>query len=196
MFGGRYAIDFVGVDERHRSAGSRSWRTFLATEPPELFFAFGQPILAPGNGTVVHVHDGEHDHEGRRSQLALVPYALGQGARLRRGVGAVAGNYVIISLRGTGTYVALTHFQTGSIRVSAGDEVQEGQHIANCGNSGNSTQPHVHMQAMDSSDLPGARGVPMLFRRFREWSSGPHEHRVREWAIPGERVVVEALPVR
>jgi hypothetical protein len=34
LFGERYAIDFVGVDHRHRTAGTRDWRTFLATEPP------------------------------------------------------------------------------------------------------------------------------------------------------------------
>jgi hypothetical protein len=195
MFGGRYAIDFVGVDERHRTAGSRSWRTFLATEPPELYFAFGQPVLAPRSGTVVAVHDGEIDHEGRRSQLALVPYALGQAGRLRQGVNGVAGNHVILSMPESRTFLALAHFQAGSIRVSVGDKVEEGQHLGNCGNSGNSTQPHVHMQAMDSSDLSVARGVPMLFRRFREWPSNPDQFRVRERAMPGERAVVEPLPV-
>ncbi len=195
LFGGRYAIDFTGVDERHRTAGSRSWRTFLATEPPEIFFAFGRLVLAPASGTVVAVHEGEPDHEGRRSQVALVPYALGQAARLRRGVAAMAGNHVIISLRESGTFVALAHFQAGSIRVSAGQSVVEGQHLGSCGNSGNSTQPHVHIQAMDSSDLSVARGVPMRFRRFREWPSGPKRARVRERAVPGERAVVEPLPV-
>ncbi|WP_435107232.1 M23 family metallopeptidase [Nocardiopsis synnemataformans] len=193
MYGGRYAIDFVGVDDRHRTAGSRSWRTFLATEPPELFFAFGRPILSPVHGTVVAVHDGEPDHEARRSQAALIPYALSQGARVRQGVGAIAGNHVVISLAEGRVFVALVHFQAGSIRVSAGDEVVVGQHIASCGNSGNSTQPHVHMQAMDSDDLSGARGVPMRFRHFREWPSGLARNHVRDLAVPGERAVVEPL---
>lgn len=75
----------MSVDDRHRTASSRDWRTFLATEPPERFFAFGQPILAPASGTVADVHDGEFDHEARRTQLPLVPYALGQAARFRQG---------------------------------------------------------------------------------------------------------------
>ncbi|NYH52718.1 hypothetical protein HNR06_002307 [Nocardiopsis arvandica] len=193
MFGGRYAIDFVGVDDRHRTAGSRSWRTFLATEPPELFFAFGRPVLAPGDGTVVAVHDAEPDHEARRSQAALVPYALSQGARVRRGVGAIAGNHVVMSLAESGVFIALVHFRAGSVRVSVGERIVEGQHIADCGNSGNSTQPHVHMQAMDSADLSAARGVPMRFRRFREWPSGLARNHVRDLAVPGERAVVEPL---
>ena len=80
MLGERYAIDFVGVDERRRTADRRDWRTFLATEPPERFFAFGRPILAPADGVIVDAHDGEIDHAARRSQLTLVPYALGQRA--------------------------------------------------------------------------------------------------------------------
>lgn len=91
LLGERYAIDFVGVDDRRRTASQRDWRSLLATEPPERFFAFGRRILAPADGIVVEVHDGEPDHVARRSQLALVPYALGQRARLARGVGAIAG---------------------------------------------------------------------------------------------------------
>jgi hypothetical protein len=194
VFGERYAIDFVGVDDRHRTAGIRDWRTFLATEPPERFFAFGRPILAPASGIVVDVHDAEPDHEGRRSQLALVSYALSQGARLREGVAAVAGNYVTISLPGSGTFVAVAHLRAGSVRVSVGEEVVEGQQIATCGNSGNSTQPHVHMQVMDSADLSVARGVPMAFRRFREWPPREERSEVRERGMPGEGAVVEPLP--
>jgi hypothetical protein len=195
VFGERYAIDFIAVDDRHRTAGIRDWRTFFATEPAERFFAFGQPILAPASGTVAEVHDAELDHEGRRAQLALVPYALGQAARLRQGMGAIAGNYVTISLTEGGSFVALAHLQAGSICVSVGQEVVEGQQIANCGNSGNSTQPHVHMQAMDSADLSVARGVPMAFQRFREWPSGAKQFLVRERGMPGEGAVVEALPI-
>lgn len=192
-FGTRYAIDFIGVDDRHRTAGTRDWRTFLATEPPERFFAFGQTILAPRSGTVADVHDAELDHEGRRAQLALVPYALGQAGRVRQGVGAIAGNYVTIALPEGGSFVFLAHLQAGSIRVSVGQEVAEGQHIANCGNSGNSTQPHLHMQVMDSADPSVARGVPMAFRRFREWPSGAKQWLVRERGMPGEGAVVQPL---
>lgn len=193
VFGQRYAIDFVTVDDRNRTAATRNWRTVLGTEPPELFYAFGQPLLAPVNGTVVHLHDGEPDHEGRRSQLALLPYALGQAGRLRRGVAALAGNHVIIAPPGGEVYVALAHLRAGSARVAVGQTVGEGQHLADCGNSGNSTQPHVHVQAMDSADLSVARGIPMTFRRFREW---PRRGRptLREHGVPGEGAVVEPVP--
>ena len=194
LLGERYAIDFVGVDGRRRTADRRDWRTFLATEPAERFFAYGRPILAPAAGIVVEVHEGEVDHAGRRSQLALVPYAVGQAGRLRHGVGAVAGNYLIIALRDSGAFVALAHLRNGSTRVAAGDEVTAGQPVADCGNSGNSTQPHVHVQVMDSSDLSVARGVPVTFRRFREWPSRAQQFQIRESGLPGEGAVVEPLP--
>lgn len=195
LLGERYAIDFIGVDHRRRTADRRDWRTFLATEPAERFFAYGRPILAPDDGIVVDVHDGEIDHVGRRSQLTLVPYALGQPARLRQGVGAIAGNYLVIALREGSAYVALVHLRAGSVRVAVGEEVTRGQPVADCGNSGNSTQPHVHVQVMDSPDLSVARGIPMAFRRFREWRRGTKHPEIRESGVPGEGAVVEPLPV-
>jgi hypothetical protein len=193
LFGERYAIDFVHVDDRHQTAGMRDWRTLIATEPPERYFAFGRPILAPVSGTIVAVHDGELDHEGRRSQLALLPYALGQAARLRQGIEAIAGNFVTIAPIGGTGFIALAHLRAGSIRVRPGQHVVEGEQIAECGNSGNSTQPHVHIQAMNSADLSIARGVPMTFRRFREWTSRSTGFQVRPCGIPGEGSVVEPL---
>lgn len=195
LLGQRYAIDFVGVDHRHRTATRRDWRTLVATEPPERFVAFGRPLLAPVDGVVVAVHDGEPDHEARRSPLVLVPYALGQAARLRQGIGAIAGNHLIIEDRNTGAFVTLVHIRKGSIRVGVGDQVSVGQPIAQCGNSGNSTQPHVHVQVTDGPDLSVARGVAMAFRDFREWPRGfgrhSHDH---DTGLPGEGAVVEPLP--
>ncbi|MDM7991368.1 M23 family metallopeptidase [Arthrobacter sp. zg-Y877] len=187
-----YAIDFVGVDDAGRTAPTVSWRTALSTEPPELFFAFGRPILAPVSGKVVTVHDGETDHEARRSQLALVPYMLGQQGRLRQGAGAIAGNYVLIAMPDGGAVVGVMHLRSGSIRVSTGQHVQEGQHLGDCGNSGNSTQPHVHVQAMDGPDPWTARGLPLVFRSFGEKPARGSTFLRRENALPQEASTVEA----
>jgi len=191
ILGTTYAIDFVGVDERGRTAPSVSWRTLLATEPPELFFAFGRPITAPIRGRVVAVHDAEEDHEARRSPLSLVPYMLGQGARLRQGLNAIAGNHVLISVPDGGVVVGLMHLKAGSIRVAVGQAVEVGDHIANCGNSGNSTQPHLHLQAMDGIDARSARGLPMSFKSFREKRAREGDFTLRHDAVPNEASVVE-----
>ena len=57
LLGERYAIDFVGVDHRHRAANRIDWRTFLATEPVERFVSYGRPLLAPVDGIVVGGHN-------------------------------------------------------------------------------------------------------------------------------------------
>ena len=188
-----YAIDFVGVDDGGRTAPAVSWRTAFATERPELFFAFGRPVLAPISGEVVAVHDGEEDHEARRSQLALIPYMLGQPARLRSGIGAIAGNYLLISAPNGTAVVGVMHLQAGSVRVAAGSRVRQGQHIAACGNSGNSTQPHVHLQAMDAADPRTARGLPLSFTSFSEKPPRGSTFVARRNTLPAESSIVEAL---
>jgi hypothetical protein len=191
LFAERYAIDFVGVDDRGRSAARRDWGTVFGTEPADRFVGYGRTLLAPAAGTVAVTHDGEADHDGRRSQLALLPYALGQAARARAGIGAIAGNFVILDLAG-GAFVAMVHLRSGSVRVSAGQAVSEGEPVAACGNSGNSTQPHLHLQVMDSADLTVARGLPLRFRRYREHprAGGAVDRAV---GIPAEGSIIEPL---
>jgi murein DD-endopeptidase MepM/ murein hydrolase activator NlpD len=187
-----YAIDFVAVDEG-RTAEVRDWRTLLAVEPADRFFAFGQPILAPADGRVVSVHDGEPDHEARRSQPALAQYALTQASRARRGPGALAGNHVVVALGRDGPYAVLAHLRRGSIGVRPGDAVAVGQELGACGNSGNSTQPHVHVQVMDAPDPMTARGLPIAFRDYRAWRRWGAQPRVVRQGIPEEREIVESL---
>ncbi|MCC3275293.1 M23 family metallopeptidase [Arthrobacter sp. zg-Y20] len=163
LFGTTYAIDFVAVDGHGRS-GPPGWRALFATEAPEDFRGFGTPVLAPSSGTVVSVHDGEPDHEARRSQPALLAYALTQAGRVRQGPNAIAGNHVVIALAPDGPYVLLAHLRRGSIAAVPGALVAEGARIGGCGNSGNSTEPHVHLQVTDSTDWSACRGLPLAFR--------------------------------
>jgi murein DD-endopeptidase MepM/ murein hydrolase activator NlpD len=105
----------------------------------------------------------------------------------------VAGNHLVIAHRDSEAFIALVHLRAGSLRVGVGDEVAVGQQVGECGNSGNSTQPHVHVQVMDSADLAVARGVPMVFRDFREWPRGRGESHDRASGLPDEGAVVEPL---
>ncbi|CAA9238315.1 MAG: possible secreted peptidase [uncultured Blastococcus sp.] len=189
LFATTYAIDFVAVRGR-RTATTRDWRTLLSTEPADRFLAFGQPILAPAAGRVVAVHDGEPDHRARRSQPTLLAYALTQAARVRGGAGAIAGNHVILECAG-GAHVVLAHLRAGSVQVVPGDTVVVGQELAGCGNSGNSTQPHLHMQVMDGPDPFTARGLPVEFRDYRIRSRTGNPVAVAR-GVPGEAGVVEA----
>jgi len=190
FLGQTFAIDFVAVDAERRTATVRDWRTFLTVEPVDRFLGFGEPILAPADGRVAAIHD-EADHPARRSPLTVLPYALTQGSRLRRGVGGVAGNYVIVALEEEGPFVLLAHLREGSQRVQPGDRVSTGEPIATCGNSGNSTQPHLHIQVMDSLDLLATRGLPMAFRDYVAWPRGATEPRHITQGVPGHRERVE-----
>ena len=49
--------------------------------------------------------------------------------------------------------------------MEVGQPVSRGDQLARCGNSGNSTEPHVHLQVTDSITFPGARGLPFVFTR-------------------------------
>ena len=142
------------------------WRTLVATEPPETFLGFGSEVLAPTAGVVVAVHDQEEDHAARRSQLLLAGYLLTQASRVHRGAVGLAGNHVVIALGRGGPYVLLAHLRRGSATVAPGDRVDAGDVIGACGNSGNSTESHVHVQVSDSTSWARARGVPIAFRRL------------------------------
>jgi len=138
--------------------------------------------VAPISGTVVATLDGEIDHDASRSPAAYLLFALGQAKRIRSGIAAVAGNHVVIEASPGGPYVLMAHLQHGSLCVSAGQRIELGDPVGACGNTGNSTQPHVHLQAVDSLDWDSAQAVPIVFRSYRVVASGILQHD----ALPGE----------
>lgn len=157
------ALDLVPVGADART-GPFDARALLGTEPPERFPGFGRDVLAPCEGRVVKAHDGEVDHDAHRG-LASLGYALTQGRRAAEGWSGLAGNHVVIATedphRGQ-VFVALCHLQRGSIRVRTGDSVRTGDVLASCGNSGNSMEPHVHLQAMEGLDIDRTAPVPFV----------------------------------
>lgn len=155
-----YAIDFVPVDEVGRTAPV-TLTSLVRPEPATRFPGFGRPVLAPAGGVVVAVHDTAPDHACFRG-LPSVGYALTQRHRARAGWLELAGNHVMIETR-DGPVVALCHLQRGSVRVRVGQEVRPGEELGRCGNSGNSTEPHVHVQAIDRVDVARAAALPLTF---------------------------------
>jgi len=78
------------------------------------------------------------------------------------GPGRILGNHVVLDLGG-GVFAALAHLRRGSLLVRRGDRVAAGQQLAECGNSGNSTEPHLHFQLMDHPSVLQAAGLPLRF---------------------------------
>lgn len=96
------------------------------------------------------VHDGEPDHGAVRG-FPSIGYALTQRSRAAHGWAALAGNHVVIETDAH-QFVALCHLQRGSLKALVGQRVAVGDELGACGNSGNSTEPHLHLQAMSSPD--------------------------------------------
>jgi hypothetical protein len=115
----------------------------------ESYPCFGAVLRAPVSGRVAHVVRDRPD------------MPIGQMERA-----FPAGN--TISIEGSsGRYVVLAHLQAGSIQVEVGQQVQVGQPIARCGNSGNTSWPHLHLQAQSgpvlSNEDPALLTYPVLF---------------------------------
>ncbi|WP_203136789.1 M23 family metallopeptidase [Microbacterium sp. JZ31] len=154
-----YAIDFVPVEAGARTAPIRP-SSLVRPEAPERFPGFGRPILSPVDGVVIAARDAEPDHPAFRG-IPSIAYALTQRRRIAAGWVALAGNHVLIER--DGIVVALCHLRQGGVDVRVGQRVVPGDAIGRCGNSGNSTEPHLHLQAMDSREPEGARAVPITF---------------------------------
>lgn len=159
MFASSLAIDFVPVDGTGRSA-PYTVASFFRSESPNIFPGFGQSVLAPIGGIVVATQQSAADHSTQRG-LPSVRYALSQRSRIGGSWTSAAGNHVLIE--SSGIVVAICHLQRDSIAVRDGQEVRTGDLLGRCGNSGNSTEPHVHLQAMDGREPASARAVRLSF---------------------------------
>ena len=140
-----------------------------AFRSPEDFPAFGRPVLAPADGLVVRVHGRERDHRSRSSWPSLL-YLFAEGSlRELTGPGRVLGNHVVLDL-GDGVYAVLAHLRRGSLRVTKGQRVAAGEQVAECGNSGNSTEPTSTSSCRTtraSCSPPACRSRPL--RRSASW---------------------------
>jgi hypothetical protein len=111
----------------------------------ESYAAFGQPLFAPAEGRVVRVVNDRPDMAiGKTDLVQLV------------------GNHVIIEIA-PDRYVMMAHIKKGSVSVRAGEHVERGQAIAACGNSGNTTAPHLHLQVQNRPrfEAAGLRTFPI-----------------------------------
>lgn len=118
------------------------------------YHAYGKELYAVANAKVVQVKDGIPENVPTAPDMA-VPITLE----------TIAGNHVILDLGG-GLYALYAHIQPGSLKVKAGDRVKTGQLIGLLGNSGNSTEPHLHFHVIDRPDPLMGQGQPYVFDRF------------------------------
>lgn len=157
-YGQTYAIDLVHVNGGRPDQGP----FWPLSHPPQAFSAFGEPVLSPVDGTVVRVRDSARDHRSRTSWPAIAYFFVEAALRELMGAGRILGNHVIVKAD-DGVYALVCHLQKGSALVREGDQVAAGRELARCGNTGNSTEPHVHFQLMDCPRPSLAAGLPFVF---------------------------------
>jgi hypothetical protein len=158
-YGQTFAIDLVNEPADGGRPGVGWWP--LGRRPEE-FPGFGREVRAPAGGVVVRVQDGQRDHWSRNSYPGLLLALVEASVRELGGPGRILGNHVVLELA-DGAYAAIAHLQRGSVGVSPGEHVAAGDVLGRCGNSGSSTEPHVHLQCMDHRSFLMADGVPFAF---------------------------------
>lgn len=134
----KHAFDLVITDEK-----GRSYKTDGKTN--EDYYAFGKKLYAPCDGEVVLVVDGVKDNKPGELNPVYVP-----------------GNTVVIKTA-KGEHLFFAHFKQHSIKVVQGQPVKQGQLLGLCGNSGNSSEPHLHFHVQNMENMNTATGVKCYF---------------------------------
>lgn len=126
-----------------KNENGQSYKTTGSTN--EDYYAFGKDLIAPCDGEVVLVVDGVKDNIPGISNPIYVP-----------------GNTVIMKTQNN-EYLVFAHFKQHSIAVKQGQKVSQGQLLGLCGNSGNSSEPHLHFHIQNVEDMNSATGVKCYF---------------------------------
>lgn len=114
----RFAYDFLIVRDGRTHSGNPASN--------ENYYCFGKPIFATAGGAVVATENG-----------------IAENAPGHMNAKQPLGNHVIID-HGDGEYSFFAHLQRGSVQVEPGMHVKVGDELGRCGNSGNSSEPHLH----------------------------------------------------
>jgi hypothetical protein len=136
----RFAYDFVILKDGRSFSGD-------GTREAD-YFCWDKPVLAPATAKVVAVE----------RLLADNPPGIMDAAN-------PAGNHVILDL-GEGEYALLAHLKANSIMVEKGDDVSKGQRLGSCGNSGNTSEPHLHFHVQDEPEFGKGSGLPAYFHDY------------------------------
>lgn len=181
---GRFAIDWIRVDEAGHTARTRP-------DLPSDWLGYGADVLAVADATVVAVRD---DMAESASVSKNPKHVLADDA----------GNFVAIRL-GDGRYAFYEHLRPGSVTVHPGQRIRRGDVLAELGFTGASTGPHLHFHVSDGPSRVASEGRPFTLAAFdllgsygdlsglgkSTWAPRrplENERRTDEW--PAENVVV------
>src|SRR3989344_732463 len=132
----RYAYDFMSLRVKNKGEDLKD------------FEIFGIDVIAPGAGVISQVIRDCGDMEiGKRDKSVYT------------------GNMVVID-HGNGEWSVLCHFKYNSIKVKERDRVRQGDVFGLCGNTGNSSEPHIHYHLQDNALMLRAKGLPTQFSKI------------------------------
>ncbi len=141
----RYAYDFIYPRGRPGAGDPDSDRA-------DAYPAYGREVLAPADGVVLKAVD--HFKDNPRAGYGSIDILSK----------SMAGNHIVLR-HAPEVFSFLAHLKRGSCTVKAGSTVKKGQVLGRCGNSGHSTEPHIHFQLQDRPWFFFAAGLPVLFDR-------------------------------
>jgi len=162
----RYAYDFIIVDDNGKSSSGDRMSV-------DSYYCYGKDIVAPGDGVVVRLIDKYKD-------------SFVDGKNAYCNAGRIEGNSIVIK-HNEHEYSVVAHIMQGSFKVKAGDIVKQGDIIAKCGNTGNSSEPHIHFQLQAGENFFLSAGLPIAFsdieaqekKNYSELDKRPHDNNLQ-----------------
>jgi murein DD-endopeptidase MepM/ murein hydrolase activator NlpD len=112
------------------------------------YYAFGKELIAPCDGEVVTVIDGIEDNIPGEMNPIYLP-----------------GNTVVIKTANN-EFLFFAHFKQNSIKVKQGQKVKKGDVLGLCGNSGNSSEAHLHFHIQNIANMVNATGAKCFFEKI------------------------------
>ncbi|MEC0094398.1 M23 family metallopeptidase [Paenibacillus macquariensis] len=143
----------------HAIWSSERWAYDLLMEPYNInsdnnedYGIWNKIVYSPVSGVVIATYDGEDD---------ITPGS--------EDFNSLEGNYVYIEIEETGTYLLLNHLKKDSVLVKVGDKVKPGDLLGRVGNSGSTSEPHLHIHHQRQNPTKTihpviAEGLPLFFR--------------------------------
>ena len=132
------AFDFVMLNGTEKSFKTNG-------EKNEDYYCFGQKLFAPCDGEVFLAVDGVRDNK---------PGVMNASFPM--------GNTVVIKTKND-EFVYLCHFKQHSVAVKQGQEIKKGDFLGLCGNSGNSSEAHLHFHIQNTGIDNVATGIKCYF---------------------------------
>lgn len=141
------------LNNHHESKSQRFAYDFLKPHKGkgkalEDYGAFGSDVIAPAEGVVCQIVDGSVDIPPGDRDTFVYP-----------------GNMIVIDHQ-NGEWSVIAHFKHDSIKVEVGDAVKQGDLLGFCGNTGNTSEPHIHYHLQDNPLMIDATGLPAAFEKI------------------------------